>query len=226
MDKRYFATKAEMREHRRDEVIKRFANFEPLDSYSAEEEPYYLGHGSNAYLFNINREKNQKYIISQYKIDRDELYVYPNNYNLMLVTNGNINGVYIRPSALTIKRPICIRKTYVTTNNIAYFGDLLFTYEVMPAGEFAEQFIYTDHPIRYRQYKDLEEFVYWYRNVFKSGSRISFNRMCIAYNQYERERKTARFVPADYYEIYNATETYLDFVGYGAVAQYHHGWEV
>lgn len=225
MDKRYFATKAEMRKHRRDEVIKRFASFEPLDSYSADEQPYYLGHGSNAYLFNINREKNQKYIISQYKIDRDELYVYPNNYNLLSVTNGNINRFYIRGSAIT-DCPICIRKTFAPTDNIAYLGDLLFTYEVMSVSEFAEEFIYTDYPIRYRQYKDLEEFVYWYRNVFKSGSRISFNRMYIAYNQYERKRKTARFVPADYYEIYNATETYLDFVGYGAVAQYHHGWEV
>lgn len=223
MDKRYFATKAEMREHRRDEVIKWFASFEPLDSYSVEEEPYYLGLPSNTYFIDTNHEKNQKYIIGDYKIDRDELYVYPKNYNLMSLTNGNINRFYIRGSAIT-DRPICIRKAFAPMDNIAYLGDLLFTYEVMPVSEFAEEFSYTDYPICYRQYKDLEEFVYWYRNVFKSRSRIGFNRMCIAYNQYERKRKTARFVPADYYEIYNATETYVDFIGYRDHSSYGRSW--
>lgn len=176
-------------------------------SLNKNEHAFYLGSTINSTV-KLPDNPFQKFIITKYNINLDEPRIVPPDYNLMALSNKNINGTYVRsPSS----RPICIKKAFRPDDDIVYNGDLLFIYEEMEETELARRIVGLSWTWPYKKYKEMDEFVKWYRNVWKASDMIHISRLSIAYDNYQKNRKAVLFDPYELYEVFEKTDTYLFF---------------
>ena len=205
MTKTYLATKQELKKHHLNEVQKRFKYYEPLMNLNKNERAFYLSSTINSTV-KLPNNPFQKFIITNYNINVNEARVIPPDFNLMALSNKNIDGTYVRsPSS----RPICITKAFRPDDDIVYNGDLLFIYEELEETELAQKIIGCSWSWPYIKYKEMDAFIKWYRTEWKSSDFIHLSRLSIAYDNYQIKRKHALFNPMEMYEVYNKIDTYL-----------------
>lgn len=207
MTETYLATKQELKKHHLSEVQKQFKYFEPMMSLNKNEHAFYLGSTINSTV-KLPDNPFQKFIITDYNINVNEAKVIPPDFNLMALSNRNINGTYVRsPSS----RPICIKKAFRPDDDIVYNGDLLFIYEEMEETELAKKIVGCSWAWPYIKYREMDYFVEWYRKILKCSDFIHLSRLSIAYDNYQKKRRTAKFDVNDLLSEYEKVDTYLFF---------------
>lgn len=195
-----FLSKNEMKKHKIRELEKRFLNF---DLSNSDNDGILESSWCNC---KITEPNNQKLYIHISNLFANT--VYPEGYKIMSISPDKESAVHLANS-LVLPKPIYVTKVLLPNNKEICKGDLLFKYKELPKTIFSKMFNSQSCYISYNTYRELDYFVNWFRNDFKCGDNIPMGKLFAAHRRYREERKTVKFMPYDFLNVYEKTDTYL-----------------